>query len=87
MKPDPIPPGHKANLKTIRRAIVGPLGPGQRPYTADDDNLGLVQAKVAGKDETHTLLCAFLEVGGEIVMTPLAQLFDGNPYELYEPPV
>ena len=69
-----IPEGHKVNLETINQA-------------ARNGQMGLSQVKLKDKDEYHTLLCAFSYQGSEVVVTPLARLFDGDPYELYEGPV
>jgi hypothetical protein len=62
-----------ANLKTITRA-------------AKDGNLGLAKCRVRATGEVVTALTAFGGDGESIVLTPLALMIQGNPYELLEPP-
>ncbi len=72
-RPDQVPKGHSKNLETITRA-------------AKEGALGLAQCKLVATGEFVTVLTAFSWGDGEVIMTPLAQLFDGNPYEMLEPP-
>ena len=64
---------HKKNLDTIVRA-------------ARNGDLGLVEVQLAATGERLAALTAFSKDGDEIVMTPLAVLFNGNPYEMLNPP-
>lgn len=67
-----IPEGHKKNLETIIRA-------------AKNGDLCLMECTT--QDGTPVcVLCAHYEEKGEHVMTPLAQLFDSDPYEDLTPP-
>ena len=64
-----IPEGHKTNLSTILQA-------------ARDGNLGLIECQDAETGEPVVVLAAFSrQDDGEVVVTPMARLFDGNPYE------
>lgn len=67
-----IPEGYKANLETLEKASRA-------------GHLALVECKdKAGK--TVIAVCAVAFDGREYVITPLAKMFDGNPYEELEPP-
>jgi hypothetical protein len=68
-----IPAGHKANLATIQSA-------------ADAGHLAVVECsdKVTGKP-VHALASIAWD-GEEYTITPLAKLFDGNPFEELNPP-
>jgi hypothetical protein len=73
-KPE-IAPGNKSNLKTIIRA-------------AKEGDLCLMAATEKDTGRRVDLLCAasYDRASGEVVMTPMAQMFMGNPYEMFDPP-
>lgn len=66
--------GYKANFETLKRA-------------AHDGDLALMECadKVTGK--TVVVICAVGRgrVAGEYVFSPLAKMFDGNPYDELNP--
>jgi len=64
---------HAENLKTLLRAAHG-------------GNLGLLECQLKATGEKVAVLTAFGRDGTEIVMTPFAVLFNGNPYEMLNPP-
>lgn len=67
-----LPDYHKANFDTIIDA-------------ADAGQLALLEAtNQAG--EPVALICAINYVDGEYQMIPLAQMIEGNPFELFTPP-
>lgn len=70
-----IPKGHAQNLETIKRV-------------ADERHLGLIEATDTVTGEKVTLLMACVQdiATGEYVVTPLAQMLDGDPYERFIPP-
>jgi len=72
-QPDKPCVAHQKNLNTIVRA-------------ARNGDLGLVEVQLAATGERLAALTAFSKDGDEIVMTPLAVLFNGNPYEMLNPP-
>ena len=66
--------GHKANLETLKRAF-------------HTDDVGLVECQLKSTGEKVAVLCAFqTEEDGEISFIPFAMMFNGNPYELLNPP-
>lgn len=72
--PPKLKPGHKANLSTIERA-------------AANDDLGIVSAIRKSDGKAVCLVCAESKDGdGRICITPLAEMVDGNPFELYHDP-
>lgn len=70
----PIPEGHRTNFETMRRA-----------YGAGD--LAIMTARRITGPLTGTqvtLLCCMSHApGGEMEIVPVAELVDGNPYEMY----
>lgn len=66
-------PGDKLNLDTIIRA-------------ATNGDLAVIRACRRADGQDVTLLAAIHWDGEEYAVTPLAELFDGNPYDLYEDP-
>jgi len=69
-----IPIGHHSNLATIIAA-------------ARNNDLCLMECRDAATGETVIALCAAHREGKEIVFSPLAKLFNGNPYEELTPPI
>lgn len=68
-----IPKGHRANLETIIRA-------------AKNGDLCVMECTDKATGKPVIALCAAGRNGKEIVMSPLAKMFDGNPYEELDPP-
>jgi len=68
-----IPKGYKANLDTIIRA-------------AKNGDLCLMECTDKATGKGVIALCAAGRDGNEIVMAPLAKLFDANPYDELNPP-
>ena len=68
-----IPGGHKTNLETIIRA-------------AKNGDLCLMECTDTKTGDTVITLCAAQRDGGEVVVTPLAKMFTGNPFEELDPP-
>lgn len=64
---------HADNLKTLLRA-------------ARMGHLGLLECQLKATGEKVAVLTAFGQEGADIVMTPFAVLFNGNPYEMLNPP-
>lgn len=68
----PIPIGDRTNFDTLVRA-------------AKIGNLMAVSAKRLSDGKQVTLVCAAGKDGNEIVVTPLAVMIEGNPYEDFIP--
>ncbi len=69
----------KNNFETIQRAD-------------DDGNLALLESHCIADGKTVYLICGIMppEEGddeGTYNITPFAEMIDGNPFELYEPPI
>ena len=64
---------HADNLRTILKA-------------ARCEQLGLLECQLKATGEKVAVLTAFGRQGDETVMTPFAVLFNGNPYEMLNPP-
>ena len=67
-----VPAGHRANLETIYRA-------------ARNNDLAVMEVNRKGSSEPAHLLVAVARDGDEFDITPLAQLFDDNPFEQFTP--
>lgn len=72
-KPGPIPPGDSANFETILSA-------------ANNDDLVLASAIRKSDGQRVSLLCAMGRDGDAYLMSPLAVMIEGNPFELFEDP-
>lgn len=68
-----IAKGYKSNFGTLLKA-------------ADRGDLALVECTDAKTGQPVITVCAVHMQAGEFVMTPLAKMFDGNPYEELNPP-
>lgn len=68
-----VPKGHKANLKTLIRAAKG-------------GNLAIMECQERATGNTVNVLCCVGFNHGEYVFTPFATMFDGNPYDMLNPP-
>jgi len=69
-----IAQGYKDNFNTLLRA-------------ASNEDLCIMECIDKGTGKPVTVVCASYEEGDEIVMVPLAKMFDGNPYDELEPPL
>lgn len=67
-----IPQGHKNNFQTLQKAF-------------DNNDVALMECTDATGKPVY-VICATHEADGAIVFTPLAKLFDGNPYDELNPP-
>lgn len=65
--------GYVTNFETLQRAAAA----GQ---------LGLMECTAASTGKQVIAVCAVALNGGEYTFTPLAKMFDGNPYEELVPP-
>lgn len=64
---------HKKNLDTLYRA-------------AKDKALALVECRRITDGEVVAMLCCIGFNNGEYTITPFAEMVNGNPFELYQPP-
>lgn len=70
----PIAKGYKTNFQTLLRA-------------AGNGDLALIECQDAATKKPVITICAIgRDAAGNVGMTPLAKLFDGNPYEELIPP-
>jgi hypothetical protein len=68
-----IQKGYQSNLETIIKA-------------AKNGDLALVECTDKVTGNTVIAVCAISYVDGEYIISPLAKMFDGNPYEELNPP-
>lgn len=68
VEPPPLNEANKANFETLRRAC-------------DRGNLALMSAVRKADNKPVGLVCAISSDGKEYVVTPLAVMIEGNPYE------
>lgn len=68
-----IPDSYKDNFETLRRACM-------------NKDLALLECQDKKTKEIVIVVCAIGQDGEESVITPLARMFDGNPYEEINPP-
>lgn len=74
MKPQKLSKGYKANFKTLERAFK-------------NGDLALVSAIRKADQKPVALLCAMQQNADDTIMPiPLAEMVDGNPFEIYEDP-
>lgn len=69
-----IPDYAKKNFQTLQRA-------------AEAGDLALMECRDAATGETRYVICAVSRDKGEYLMTPFGHLADGNPFEMYVPPM
>lgn len=72
-QPRTVCQGHAANLETITRA-------------AANGDLALIECRRKSDGAIVAMLTAVHWDGAEYVFTPLAEMPNGNPFELYDPP-
>lgn len=65
--------GHKANLHTLFMAH-------------ENGDIALMECTDKATGKPVIVICAVNRDGGDVIMAPLAKLFDGNPYEELDPP-
>jgi len=67
-------PGHRQNFDTLQQAVLS-------------GDAALMECQHAKTGETVAVICAANRLpNGEIEFVPFAMLFDGNPYEIVNPP-
>jgi len=64
---------HKANFKTILRAFA-------------NGQVALMECTNKGTGEQVAVICAVSHVREDFAVVPLAQLFNGSPCDVLEPP-
>ena len=70
----PLTPGHKQNFETLQQAFAA-------------GNAALMECQLAPTGETVPVICAANRLDdGEIQFVPVAMMFNGNPYEIVNPP-
>ena len=68
-----ISKGHKANFETLKKAFKNKA-------------VALMECTDAETGKPVIAVCAINTVNGEYEFIPLANMFDGNPYEELNPP-
>jgi hypothetical protein len=69
-----IPQGHKRNFQTLVDAV-------------QNGDVALMECELAATKEIVAVICAANRMpDGEIEFAPFAMLFNGNPYEMVNPP-
>jgi len=68
-----IAKGHQANFDTMLKA-------------AKNGNLALAECTDAKTGKPVITVCMMSRVGNEMQMTPVAKMFDGNPFHELMPP-
>lgn len=69
----PLNKHHKTNLETLERAF-------------ESGDVCLMECRRKSDQEIVAMLCAVGYEDGEYIMTPFAEMVNGNPFEMYEPP-
>jgi hypothetical protein len=64
---------HKQNFETLRKAF-------------HDGQVCLMDCTLKATGEHVAVICAVAPVGDEMEFVPFAMFFNGNPYELLNPP-
>lgn len=72
-KPQTIVTAHKGNFETLRKAFA-------------NGDVALMECTLNATGEKVAVICAVHTESGEYVFTPMAQFFNGNPYDLLSPP-
>ena len=69
-----IPKGHKDNFQTLVDAF-------------QNNDVALMECQLSATGEAVAVICAANRMpDGEIEFAPFAMLFNGNPYEMVNPP-
>lgn len=68
-----IPKGYRSNFNTMLKA-------------ADNGDLALMECEDKATKKKVFVVCMVGRENGEYVFTPVAKMFDGNPYEEVNPP-
>lgn len=69
----PIAQGYKANFQTLQRACR-------------NGDLALLECTDKATGAPVIVVCAVGRDAGEYVLSPVARMFDGNPYDELNPP-
>lgn len=64
---------YKTNLETLRSAFK-------------NDDVALIECKDVNTGKPVITICAMSKSNGEYIISPLAKMFDSNPYEELIPP-
>jgi hypothetical protein len=64
---------HTENFETLRRAFR-------------DGNVAMMECREVATGEVKAVICAVSKYGEAFVFTPFAAFYNGNPYEMLEPP-
>lgn len=64
---------HKQNFETLKRAFL-------------DGQVCLMDCTLQSSGEHVAVICAVSPQGDQMELTPFAMFFNGNPYELLNPP-
>lgn len=67
-----IPIGTKANFETLGAAF-------------DRDDVALLEGRRVSDGEIVALVCTVHMNDDEYILTPFAEMINGNPYEMYDP--
>lgn len=66
--------GYKRNFETLRKAVL-------------QGDVALMECQLAATGEVVAVICAANRLpGGEVEFVPFTTMFNGNPYELVNPP-
>ena len=69
-----IAKGHRQNFETLRQAFA-------------NDDVALLECELAATGEAVAVLCAAnRHADGEIEFAPFGMMFNGNPFEIVNPP-
>lgn len=68
-----IPKGYKTNFETLKRA-------------AANGDLALMQCRDRITQALTYVICAVGREGEDYILVPMARMFDGDPYDVLEPP-
>ena len=68
-----IPQGHRDNLETLKRVF-------------EDGAAAVMECRVRSTGEVVSVLCAAQLEDGMYTFTPFCQFFNGDPFDILEPP-
>ncbi len=70
----PLAPGHKTNFETLQQAF-------------DAGEVALMECQLSATGEAVAVICAAnRHRNGEVEFVPFATMFNGNPYDMLNPP-
>ena len=73
MKTLPLTEEHKVNFQTLKLAV-------------EYEDVALISAVRKSDGKQVALVCAINHTDGNILPVPIAEMIDGNPYEIYYDP-